>query len=372
MTINKDEAIKALDALEQRIDSIHNLCCTLAPKQAVGESIAVAQKMSEWGIVRAAITHITPDTATIPAPAVAPDSSCSHVWNDFGQLGGRNVAWCPRCDVLAWTGKEPETPAVAPDDLPPMPPSCLAAILHDAAESRSYGWDDLSRWMMQASDALHAITKWAENRDRRAAPTDASDLHFNAQRLRNVATLVGLADAVPEDDATLDGARGAVLGQIAAKLRAAVPTDAKPVAIMRDGPDGAWAELTELGESMPEGSLCYATAPTDAQLDLLLSMFEQGAITKETVKAKLAGAPTQSVAKDTDASVRDAENGGGLSFDQIEDAFPEEGLHTRREDGAVVVSAQWLHDFARAIYAMRPTAIRALRSPQAPKQEGGA
>lgn len=34
---------------------------------------------------------------------------------------------------------------------------------------------------------------------------------------------------------------------------------AAPVAIMRDGPEGAWAELTEAGESIPEGSLCYAT-----------------------------------------------------------------------------------------------------------------
>jgi len=51
------------------------------------------------------------------------------------------------------------------------------------------------------------------------APTD--DLHFNAQRLRNVVALVGLESAIPQDDVTLDGARGAVLGQIASKLRAA-------------------------------------------------------------------------------------------------------------------------------------------------------
>lgn len=49
----------------------------------------------------------------------------------------------------------------------------------------------------------------------------SDELHFNAQRLRNVAKLVGLESAVPQDDATLDGARGSVLGQIAAKLRAA-------------------------------------------------------------------------------------------------------------------------------------------------------
>jgi hypothetical protein len=68
-----------------------------------------------------------------------------------------------------------------------------------------------------------------------AQPTDPEGLHFNAQRLRNVAALVGLASNMPDDDATLDGARGAVLGQIAAKLRSIqstasaqpAPTDAK-------------------------------------------------------------------------------------------------------------------------------------------------
>lgn len=52
------------------------------------------------------------------------------------------------------------------------------------------------------------------------AQKQADELHFNATRLRNVARLVGLESAVPEDDATLDGARGSVLGMIAGKLRA--------------------------------------------------------------------------------------------------------------------------------------------------------
>lgn len=55
-----------------------------------------------------------------------------------------------------------------------------------------------------------------------AAPAD-EDLKFNAAHLRNVARLVGLGSAVPQDDATLDGARGSVLGMIAGKLRAAAP-----------------------------------------------------------------------------------------------------------------------------------------------------
>lgn len=49
-----------------------------------------------------------------------------------------------------------------------------------------------------------------------ALPDDM--LHYNAQRLRNVAQLVGLEKAIPPDDATLDGARGAVLGMIARRI----------------------------------------------------------------------------------------------------------------------------------------------------------
>lgn len=43
-----------------------------------------------------------------PAQPVEP-VACprGHVWHDFGQLGGRNVSWCPRCDTLAFTGQEP-------------------------------------------------------------------------------------------------------------------------------------------------------------------------------------------------------------------------------------------------------------------------
>lgn len=57
-------------------------------------------------------------------------------------------------------------------------------------------------------------------------PADAAELHFNATRLRNVAKLVGLESAVPDDDATLDGARGSVLGMISGTLRAALATSA--------------------------------------------------------------------------------------------------------------------------------------------------
>lgn len=52
-----------------------------------------------------------------------------------------------------------------------------------------------------------------------SAAHDADELHFNAQRLRNVVELVGLRKAVPESDAVLDDARGSVLGMIADELR---------------------------------------------------------------------------------------------------------------------------------------------------------
>lgn len=38
-----------------------------------------------------------------------------------------------------------------------------------------------------------------------------------------------------------------------------------------------------------------------------------------------------------------------LDFDSIEDCFPEHGGYCDNETGGIVVSAQWLHDFARAI-----------------------
>ena len=54
----------------------------------------------------------------------------------------------------------------------------------------------------------------------------AADVEFNAQRLRNVAHLVGLQGAIPDSDATLDGSRGAVLGMIADRLRREMKWDA--------------------------------------------------------------------------------------------------------------------------------------------------
>jgi hypothetical protein len=57
-------------------------------------------------------------------------------------------------------------------------------------------------------------------------------LEFNAQRLRNVVALLGMENDVPQSNAGLDGARGAVLGRIADELRrrakSAAPESAEP------------------------------------------------------------------------------------------------------------------------------------------------
>ncbi len=51
-------------------------------------------------------------------------------------------------------------------------------------------------------------------------PEDKDDLAFNSQRLRNVAKLAGLSESeIPQSELHLDQSRGAVLGQIARKMR---------------------------------------------------------------------------------------------------------------------------------------------------------
>lgn len=88
-------------------------------------------------------------------------------------------------------------------------------------------------WLANTPDVNAQITVLREDGKGRtpffAAPqidaTTAEDLAFNAQRLRNVAHLVGLQGAIPDDDSTLDGARGAVLGQIAMRLRGEAAID---------------------------------------------------------------------------------------------------------------------------------------------------
>jgi hypothetical protein len=76
-------------------------------------------------------------------------------------------------------------------------------------------------------------------------------------------------------------------------------------------------------------------------------------------KEMIAAAPTPDRATKAEAASRNA----ALSFEQIEDAFPEDGLHTRKEDGACVVSAQWLHDFAANIWCIKSQPAAAVVAP---------
>ncbi|KQZ46358.1 hypothetical protein [Massilia sp. Root1485] len=85
--------------------------------------------------------------------------------------------------------------------------------------------DHLSREAFDDAVSLY-LTGTSKGQSPAASEADASELLFNATRLRNVARLVGLESAVPQDDATLDGARGSVLGMIAGKLHTASATSA--------------------------------------------------------------------------------------------------------------------------------------------------
>lgn len=64
-----------------------------------------------WRSLKAeeAITQAKAALASQHSTAAEPACPRGHSWNDFGQLGGRNVSWCPRCDALAFTGQEPDS-----------------------------------------------------------------------------------------------------------------------------------------------------------------------------------------------------------------------------------------------------------------------
>ena len=104
---------------------------------------------------------------------------------------------------------------------------------------------------------------------------DADELHFNAQRLRNVAALVGVP--CDGDDAHVDGARGALLGQIAYELRKRAATSAPAAPAAPKLPSGyvakhveghGWLIDTPLGsrwvafEGTPAGDFLAALAAT--------------------------------------------------------------------------------------------------------------
>ena len=110
-------------------------------------------------------------------------------------------------------------------------PACRYLTEHTILDGQALqaAWEKLVAFYVanRARAAVSAATK-----------PDADELTFNAVRLRNVARLVGLEKSIPEDDATLDGARGAVLGLIAGALRDAAT---KPTADIAH-----WEGLTDL------------------------------------------------------------------------------------------------------------------------------
>jgi hypothetical protein len=76
------------------------------------------------------------------------ETSCAHSWRDFGQLGGRNVVWCSKCDLLAWTGKEPDTTR-------PAAGAAEAANLHAAIMSQLAVPPDQSDALGRLHDLIH-------------------------------------------------------------------------------------------------------------------------------------------------------------------------------------------------------------------------
>lgn len=76
-------------------------------------------------------------TAAGEQPALEP-VACprGHVWNDFGQLAGRNVSWCQRCQALVWTGEESTYPA-APPPGPALEP--VAEIVSKFGDPEAFG-----------------------------------------------------------------------------------------------------------------------------------------------------------------------------------------------------------------------------------------
>jgi hypothetical protein len=156
-----------------------------------------------------------------PAQVVVPDlcPACDMPSDAFSNCGA------PNCAVRGYgpgdaSARRQQPVAVAPSDATGKATE-LPKPWRDAFRGT---YPNLPVNEIRASDAL----TWAESEIKAlrmfvdaTGKADADELAFNATRLRNVARLVGLESAVPQDDATLDGARGSVLGLIAGKLRTA-------------------------------------------------------------------------------------------------------------------------------------------------------
>lgn len=86
--------------------------------------------------------------------------------------------------------------------------------------------------------------------------------------------------------------------------------------------------------------------------------FPNDALHREWVAFRAGLARSLSSVGAAGAVLPEAQRGEDLSFEQIEDAFPETGSCTAA-DGSLQVSAQWMHDFARNIWALRTRQNRA-------------
>lgn len=112
---------------------------------------------------------------------------------------------------------------------------------------------ELRRELEKQREAIEAL----EGMDEPAAPSE-SELHFNAQRLRNVAALVGVT--AEGTDKQVDDVRGALLGQIAFQLRKRAASEGLAIPAKQWGAQGR--ELRESAQSM---RLALETALPDAE-----------------------------------------------------------------------------------------------------------
>jgi hypothetical protein len=105
-------------------------------------------------------------------------------------------------------------------------PSAIITLLRQLDAARFSAAQHLQTVETQAK----IIAGYAAPSAQQAASIDTDELHFNAQRLRNVAALAGCAIMPEVDDFDVDSSRGAYLGIIASKLRERADTPAQPIA----------------------------------------------------------------------------------------------------------------------------------------------
>lgn len=163
------------------------------------------------------------------------------------QVGNRSLWERPRIEQVAPKASAPDAPA---GDFPQLPKERYwhtHAVLFNEDQMRAYVLAD-----------------------RAARGPSADELHFNAQRLRNVGKLVGLE--MDGDDTMVDGCRGAWLGQIASVLReraAAAPAGhAEPVRAR------VMEVLVNRANGIGEDYLFFKRMPTDAKRPITILLNE--------------------------------------------------------------------------------------------------